>query len=819
METIDSVRRNIRYSFRGLLKNYLFMGVAVFTLALGIGANTAIFSVASAVLLHSLPFKQPERIAFIWIENSQRKIAIDKLPAPAADFLDWHNQNRVFQQMAAFYSNSFAVTGSGEPERIEGVQATGDFFPILGIPAARGRTFGPGEDQPGKDHVAVLSDLFWKRHFGADPSILGKNIILNGSNYEIIGVMPPDFNFPEGAMMPPYLQFPPQPELWTPLSFSGDTAKDRVTFNLATIARLQPGITLPQAQTDMTRISGDIDVQYRKSSGYRATLLGLQQQLVGNVRPALLVLLVAVAIVLLIACANVSNLLLARSVRRQKELALRAALGARRPRLISFLVIESLQLALMGGVLGIVLAKVGIHMLLSKAPNTLPRTQEIGIDGWVLLFTFLISSLAGVLAGLLPAIQVSRVDPGILLKEETRGTSISATGRISRKLLLIGELALSLLLLIGAGLLVRSFMLLQRVHLGFVPAHVLTLHIDVPSYKYSDPMKLVFFNQLLPRIAALPGVEATGVVSTLPLSGAGLSTTFTIEGHPVEKPQDRPIADYTIASPGYFKSMGIQVVRGRSFNDEDTPMSVPVVLVNQAMVKHFWPHEDPLDKTISVKVGNYERQRRVVGIVENVRSSSLEDEPRPEMYVPYAQHSDGYMFLVARYGGEPLSLAPAIRHEVLSVDKDQPITHIRSMEQVLQESEAQRRFVLLLLSLLAGLALILATVGTYGVVAYSVAQRTFEIGIRMALGAKRGQVTQLILKQEMLQVMAGIALGLGAALILTRSVSSLLYGVSATDLRVFLLSPVVLAFVALLAVYVPAFNATRLDPGAVLKEI
>jgi putative ABC transport system permease protein len=818
METLSSLGWNVLYNFRVLFKNYFVTSVAVLTLALGIGANTAIFSVANGILLHSLPFKQPERIVFVWIENARRKIGIDKLPAPAADFLDWRNQNQVFQEMSAFYSNSFAVTGSGYPERIEGVQATGEFFSILGISAARGRTFGPDDDRPGKDHVAVLSDLFWKRHFGSDPAILGKSIILNGSKYDIIGVMPRSFDFPEGAMMPLYLQFPPSPDIWTPLSFSNDTAKDRVTFNLATLARLKPGVTLPQAQADMTRVSATIDAAYRKRAGYRAALVSMDRQLVGDVRPTLLVLVGAVGLVLLIACANVSNLLLARSVRRQKELALRSALGARRSRLIWLLVGESLQVAFFGGILALLLAEVALRLLLLIAPNSLPRIEEIGIDRSVLVFTFVAAALAGVLAGLLPAVQASRADLNCLLREETRGTSIGAAGRFSRKLLLVGELALSLLLLIGTGLLVRSFILLQRVRLGFDPAHVLTLHIDVPSYKYSDPMKLVFFNQLLPAIAALPEVEATGVVSNLPLSGANLSTTFSIEGRPADKPQDRPMANYTIASPGYFKAMGIQVLRGRAFNDQDTPTSSHVVLINQAMAKHFWPNEDPLDKSISVTVGGYAGQRRIVGIVENVRSSSLEEEPRPELYVPYAQHSDGYMFLVTRSRGEPLSLAAAIRRQVLTVDKDQPITRILSMKQVVEHSEAQRQFVVVLLSLMAGLALILAIVGTYGVVAYSVAQRTFEIGIRMALGAKRGQVTGLIIRQEMLQVLVGIALGLGAALVLTRSVASMLYEVSATDPQVFLLSPVVIALVALLAIYIPAFKAMRLDPGVVLKQ-
>lgn len=811
--------QDIRFALRTMRKSYVFTFVAVATLALGIGINTAVFSVASGVLLRSLPYKEPERIAFIWINNPRWKTTNEKLPAPPADFLDWRSQNRVFDAMSAFYSNSFTLTGAGEPERIEGVQATADFFPILGASAALGRTFGPGEDVAGRDHVVVLSDGFWRRHFGGDPTVIGKTVTLNGNAHEVIGVMPKDFDFPQGASMPPYLQFPPKPEIWTPLSFSAETARDRSTFNLATIALLKPGVTMQQAQADMSTIAASIDEQYRKKAGYGTALIDMREQLVGDVRTALLVLLGAVGLVLLVACVNVSNLLLARSARRQRELALRSALGAGRGRLVRQIITESVVLAVAGGALGLLLADWGTRFLLSVGHDSIPRSDEVGIDARVLVFTFAATLVTGVVAGLVPALQASRADVNALLREESRGTTSGTRSRRSRDLFVVAEVALALVLLIAAGLLVRSFSQLQHVKLGFSPEDVLTLHIDLPDYKYPDDrMNLAYFDQLLPRLESLPGVEAAGLVSNLPLTGASMSTTFTIEGRPPASPQERPIADYTIASPGFFKALRIPVVRGRAFGPEDAANAPGVLLINEAMARRFWPGEDPVGQTVSVSVGKYKGPRQIVGVVGDVRRTALSEEPRPEMFVPYAQHPDGYMAMVVRARPDPMALAPAVRREVLALDRDQPVTQIRSMQQVVSDSEATRRFYLLLLSLFASLALALALMGVYGVVAYSVTQRSHEIGVRIALGARPGRIVGLVIRQGMLPVVLGAVAGALAALALTRAMSSLLYRTSATDPAVFLSAAAGLTLVALLAIFIPAYRASRIDPVKALRQ-
>lgn len=809
--------QDIRFALRVMRKHAIFSLFAIITLGLGIGANTAIFSVASGVLLRALPFHDPDHIVFIWINSEKRKMAYDKLPAPPADYLDWKNQNGVFESISAFYSNSFTLTGSGDPVRIEGVQGTGDFFKILGVNAAMGRTFGPGEDRPG-NHVVVLSDGFWKRQFGADPAIIGKQIVLNGMAHEIIGVMSPDFTFPQGTVMPSYLQFPPRPELWTPLAFNEDVAKDRSTFNLAVMARLKPGVTLAQAKVNLGGIASTIDEQFRKKAGFVTILVPMREQLVGDIRTALLVLLGAVGLVLLVACANVANLHLARSLKRQKELAVRSALGGGRARLVRLILTESILLAIPGGLLGLLLAYAGTRLLLSISPDSIPRVTEIGIDGSVLAFTFLATLLTGVISGIVPALQASRADLNTLLRDEARSTTSSRRTRRTRDLLVVGEVGLALILLIAAGLLVRSFQLLQRVKLNFTPDNVLTLHIDLPDDRYPDDrMNYAFFKQLLPRLNAQPNVQSVGLVSNLPLSGAAMSTNFSIEGRPPTSAADRPTADYTIASSGFFTSLGIPLVRGRAFTEQDTEESPGVVIINQSLANRFWPNEDPLGKTISVSVGKYKGQRQVVGIVADVRLTSMTDAPRPEMYVPYAQHPDGFMFMVARTNSNPLALAPTIRREVLTLDKDQPITEIRTMDQVVASSQERRRFNLLLLSLFAGLSLVLTVVGVYGVVSYSVTQRVHEIGVRTALGASPAQIVKLIVKQAMLPALIGIAVGLLGAFALTRVMSGMLYQVTPHDPAVFLFAAGTLILVALLATFIPAQRATRIDPVGALR--
>lgn len=809
--------QDIRFVLRVMRKRAIFPVFVILTLALGIGANTAIFSVASGVLLKALPYHDPDNIVFIWIYSSKRKLADDKLPAPPADYLDWKNQNQVFEAMSAFQSNPFTLTGSGEPERIDGVQGTGDFFKILGVNAALGRPFGPGDDQPG-NHVVVLSDALWKRQFGADPAIVGKKIILNGDAHEVIGVMREDFTFPQGTAMPAYLQFPTQPQLWTPLWFNEEHAKDRRTFNLSVMARLKPGVTLSEAKLNMDGIANNIDEQFRKKYGMITLLFHMREQLVGDVRTALLVLLGAVGLVLVVACANVANLYLARSLKRQKEMAVRSALGGGRTRLVRLILTESLVLAILGGLLGLLLAYGGMKFLLSISPNSIPRVTEIGIDASVLAFTFVATLLTGIISGIVPALQASRTDLNTLLRDEARSTTGSRRTRRTRDLLVVGEVGLALILLIAAGLLVRSFMRLQQIDLNFNPDNVLTMHIDLPDARYpEDRMNYAFFNQLLPRLSAQPNVQAVGLISNLPLSGAVMGTNFNIEGRAPTSPADKPTSDYTIASPGFFTTLGIPIMRGRNFTEQDTLEAPGVVIINEALANKYWPNEDPLGKMISVQVGIYKGQRQVVGIAANVRLTSLTDPPRPEMYVPYAQHQDGYLFLVAKTNSNPLALVPAVRREVLAIDKDLPITEVRTMEEVIATSQERRRFNLMLLSLFAGLSLVLTIVGVYGVVSYSVTQREHEIGVRTALGASPSQIVRLVVKEGMLPALIGIALGLIGAYFVTKVMSGMLYQVKPRDPGVFLFSAGVLILVALLATFIPAKRATRIDPVGALR--
>lgn len=809
--------QDIRFVLRVMRKHAIFSVFVILTLALGIGANTAIFSVASGVLLKALPYHDPDNIVFIWIHSSKRKLADDKLPAPPADYLDWKNQNQVFEAMSAFQSNPYTLTGSVEPERIDGVQATGDFFRILGVNAVLGRTFGPGDDQPG-NHVVVLSDVLWKRQFGSDPAIVGKKIILNGDAHEVIGVMGKDFTFPQGTAMPAYLQFPTEPQLWTPLWFNEALAKDRSTFNLSVMARLKPGVTLTEARLNMDGIANHIDEQFRKKYGMVTRLLPMREQLVGDVRTALLVLLGAVGLVLLVACANVANLYLARSMKRQKEMAVRSALGGGRSRLVRLILTESLVLAFLGGLLGLLLAYGGTKFLLSISPNSIPRVNEIGIDANVLAFTFVAILLTALISGIVPAIQTSRADLNTLLREEARSTTGSRRKRRTRDLLLVGEVGLALILLIAAGLLVRSFMLLQQIQLNFNPDNVLTMHIDLPDARYpEDRMNHGFFNQLLPRLSAQPNIQSVGLISNLPLSGAVMGTNFTIEGRPPTSPSDKPTSDYSIASPGFFTTLGIPIMRGRNFTEQDTLEAPGVVIINEALAAKHWPNEDPLGKMISVQVGTYKGQRQVVGIAANVRLTSLTEPPRPEMYVPYAQHPDGYLFLVARTNTNPLAVAPAVRREVLGIDKDLPVTDVRTMEEVVATSQERRRFNLMLLSLFAGLSLVLTIVGVYGVVSYSVTQRVHEIGVRTALGASPSQIVRLVVKEGMLPALIGIALGLIGAYFVTKVMSGMLYQVKPRDPVVFVFAAGVLILVALLATFIPAKRATRIDPVGALR--
>jgi putative ABC transport system permease protein len=814
-----SLLRNVRYGLRSLIRARSFTLFAVVTLALGIGATTAIFSVAHTVLFRPLPFGDPERIMMVWENNPRLKLGVDKLPASPADFLDWREQNKVFDQMAAFTTFSFSLTGQDTPEKVDGVLASASFFPALGVEAAKGRTFLPGEDKPGGENVVVISDNLWKRRFGSDPNILGRELTLTGRKYAVVGVMPPGFAFPDNRSVPD-LGFTSHTEVWAPLPFDDATAKDRRTLSLPVVARLKSGVSREQAQAEMSNIAARIDAQFKKSAGFGVEVVSLREQVVGDIRLALLVLLGTVAFVLLIACANVANLLLAWFLRRQKEFVVRTSLGATRGHLVRQMLAESTVLAVVGGLLGLLLASVGTSALLAISPDSIPRAGEVGVNFWVLGFALLVSLVTGALTGLVPALQASKTDIAGALKEESRGSTGGLRSRRLRQLLIVSEVGLTLVLLIGAGLLINSYRRLHQVSAGFNPDGVLTMQMALPDYKYTkDEQKADFFNRLLQRLSALPGGEAAAVASSIPLTGTDTSTSFDIEGRPPAPAQEKPLANLSVVSPDFFKVLGTPLMRGRAFNERDTLTSPPVALVNDAMAKTYWPGEDPVGKRVAVAIEGGKVLREIVGVVGGVRSTSLDAEPKPAIYAPFGQLTPSPVFLVVRAKGDPLRMATSARNEVLGVDRDQPVYDVKSMRQVMADATARQSFSMSLLSAFAALALVLSVVGVYGVMAASVSQRRHEIGVRMALGARPGDILKLVMRQGAVIIFVGILLGLIAALALTRVIASLLYGVSATDLPTFIVAILVLTTVAALAILIPARRAARLDPTVALRDM
>jgi predicted permease len=799
---MESLRQDLRYAIRTWLRSPFFTGIAILAMALGIGANTAIFSVVNTILLRPLPYPNAERLVRIWETEAE----LAKAPITPADFLDWRQQSQSFEQLAAFRSQSFNVTGGQEPERIRGARVSANFFLLLGVQPALGRSFTEDEDQPGHNQLLVLSDELWRRRFGADPHIIGTTLLVNDRSYTVIGITPRGATFPTK-----------QAEMWTPNAFSDAEKKTRRTHYISAIGRLKPNVTLAQAQAEMTGIAGRLEQQYPTSnSKVGVKLVSLKEEVVGNVQPVLMILLVTVICVLLIACGNVANLLLARAVTRQKEIAVRNALGASRLRIIRQMLTESILLSLAGGALGLILAFAGVYLLVELKPTNIPRLAEIHLDARALAFTLLLSLLTGLLFGTFPALHASTPDLNESLKEGARYHSPGPGQHRLRNLLVVAEVALSLVLLIGAGLLIKSFLRLRNVDLGFDQHNLLTMEIALPPSKYADSQKQVaFFQQALEGVKSMPGVQQVAAISDLPLLG-GNSTIFQVEGRPVVNQGEKPLTEYRLISADYFQAMSIPLLKGRLFTERDNKAALGVVIINQTLASRFFPGQEPLGKRIGLS--DPPDWREIVGVVRDVRDYGPDTEPNPECYVPYLQNAPDYvasttssMALVV-HTAEPASLTSVVRHQIQTLDKDQPISNLRTMEDLLAETVAQRRFNMLLLSIFAALALLLAAVGVYGVINYSVTQRTHEFGVRMALGAEPRDVIKLVLSQGMKLTATGIILGLVAAFAITRTLSSLLYGVTATDPAVFLLVSLLMAAIALLASYHPARKATKLDP-------
>jgi len=803
--------QDVRYGIRMLAKRPGFTIIAVLALALGIGANMAIFSVVNAVILRPLPYKDPERL--VTILGSAPKLDIDVFPASAPDFVDWRSQNHVFEQLAALEDASFNLTiAGGEPERVSSAAASAELFPLLGVNASLGRTFGEEEEGAGRNKVAVLNNGLWRRRFNANPALIGQTIILSGEAYTVIGVMPPTFHFPEGDT---------ETNVWVPLDVTAGETGKRGHRNLIVVGRLKKGVSLTQAQTEMNGISQRLAVQYPGSnSDWDVKVSGLQSLLTEDIEPALLVLFGAVGFVLLIACANVANLQLARAAARQKEIAIRLALGASRARLMRQLLTESVLLSLMGGAVALLFALWSIDALVAALPEGVPRASEIGLDASALGFTLLISLLTGILLGLAPAWQGTKPDLTEGLKEG--GKPLMGVGRRSgvRSLLVIGEVALSLLLLIGAGLMLKSFYRLREVKPGVDSHNVVTMQINLPPARYAEDYKQAnFFGAVLERIGALPGVVSAGATTNLPFIGDSQSD-LTIEGRPEAKtPKDALIASYDSVSPDYFRATGISIVKGRAFTEQDKKGALPVAIISETMAHRFFGNEDPLGKHI--RRGDSEDNKpwlTIIGIAGDVRRYGLAERLRPEIYYPYMQQSQAAMALVIRTAADPLSIAPAVRREVQAVDKDQPVYDIKTMDSLLAKSIASNRLAVWLLGLFAALALLLASIGIYGVIAYSVTQRTREIGIRMALGARPRDVLRLVVGQGMMLTLIGIGLGLVGAFALTRVMASLLFSVSPTDPVTFAAISALLVVVALLACYIPARRAAKVDPMVALRH-
>jgi putative ABC transport system permease protein len=803
---------DLRYALRMMMKSPAFTAVAIVTLALGVGANSAIFSVVNAVLLRPLGYEKPEQLVSIWSTNPKEGTKQEVASFP--DFNDWRQQARSFSGMAGFATFSPILGGAdGEPERIQAGRSVGDLFSVLGVQPLLGRKFLEEENEEGKSRVAILTYGLWQRRFAGDSRVIGQQVLINSTPYTVIGILPPEFEDPMRADAGPA-------QLWVPLEVTAQKPEARRQDFLCVIARLKPNSSLRQASAEMTAVAAQLEAQYPNSNtGWSTIVEPLHETLTGDMRRPLLVLLGAVTFLLLIACANVANLLLARASARQREMAIRVALGAPRARIVRQLLTENVLLSLTGGVLGLILAFCGIHALVALGPADIPRLNSIRIDYYVLCFTLVLSLGTGVIFGLAPALTVSNPHLNDTLKERGRGSAEGSRGRRVRGALAISEIALSLVLLAGAGLLARSFLHLQHVDAGFRPDHVLTVRFSLPKEKYKEDQQLsVFYEQLLSRVVQQPGVESAAVTNNLPIGEVDHLPMlyFRIYGRVRSLTAQLPDAEARIVSPDYFRALQIPLRRGRLFDSHDAKGTPEVAVISETLARRFFPNEDPIGKRITLHTV-LEEWSTIVGVVGDVKGSALTAEPYPQIYGSYLQSPSRSMTLIVRTTGDPLAITGSVREQVRSLDSEQPLYNLRSLGQVLSSSIARPRFNLLLITILAGVALLLAAIGIYGVIAYSVTQRTHEIGVRIALGATHGDVIRLVVRHGILLAAAGLGIGLLTAIALTRAMATLLYGISATDPATFLGVALVLGGIAFVASYIPARRAARVDPVIALR--
>jgi putative ABC transport system permease protein len=816
---MNTLWQDLTYGIRMLLKHPGVTMIAVLTLALGIGANTAIFSVVNAVLLNPLPYREPDRLVSLW----ERVPSHGRWRASPANFFDWKKQNTVFEDVVAFGQTSVTLTGEGEPEQLVGTRVSSGYFAVVGVEPFLGRSFTPEEHEPGKGQVVILGHAFWQRRYGGDRNILNRSVTLDGAVYTVVGVMPPGI-YPVSPTTSGRITFDEQQQnLWVPMSFTAKWAAARSAHVLGVLARLKPGISIEQATSEMNTIGARLEQEHAENRGEGIIVSQFMNEVVGDVRPALLTLLGAVGLVLLIACANVAGLLLAQHAGRSKEIAIRAALGAGRRRLVRQFFLEGLLLSFLGTVAGLAIATLGTRILLQFVPAGVPRLAQVSLNWRVLAFTILISFGTCLIFGLVPAWHASKPDLQTALEQSGR-TSGPGAGRLRfRQALVVFQVSVAVMLVIGAGLLIKSFWLLQRVDPGFQAEGVLTAGLTLPVSKYSEPEQINnFHKQLLERISSVPGVKSATIAYDHPLTSNWLDS-FEIESRVVPAESRSQSANFVPVGPDYFETVGLQLAAGRKFTPVDDQDHPGVTLVNESFVKHYFPNENALGQRLKLgppgriwknqKLTSFE----IVGIVRDVKLAGLEAPSEPAYYIPASQAPLEDMTILVRTTTDPLSIVGAVRQAVLSVDANQPISNVSTLEKVVDDSIAQRRLNMLLMGLFGGLAMLLSAVGIYGLLSHAVTQRTQEMGIRMALGAQVSDVLKLVLRQGMMLALAGEAIGLVAAFALTRLIRRLLFGVTPNDATTFVVVAGVLAIVALLACYLPARRATKVDPLIALR--